>query len=141
MRRLSASEHGTIVLAAKTERYATQMARGGMFSRLNEGMNKVMVPLMASPRWRGAIEKHMTVVTYTGRRSGTEFSTPVYYRRNGDTVTIRVAQAAQKNWWRNFEGDGGPISLQLRGADRPGHAIANRDHRGRTTVTVTLDPA
>ena len=123
----------------RIERYAPQMARGGMFSRVNEGINKVMVPLLASPRWRGVIEKHMTVVTYTGRRSGAEFSTPVYYRRHGDTVTIRVAQAAHKNWWRNFEGDGGPISLQLRGAARPGHAVANKDPRGRTVVTVTLN--
>ena len=36
-----------------------------------------------------------------------------------------------KNWWRNFLGDGGPITLlDLDGRDRTGHAVANSDDRG-----------
>jgi hypothetical protein len=42
-------------------------------------------------------------------------------------------------WWRNFLAEGGPISLQLDGIDRTGHAIARRDEAGRVTVTVRLD--
>ena len=44
-----------------------------------------------------------------------------------------------KNWWRNFLGDGGPITLVgFDGADRKGHAVPHRDERGRVTVTVRL---
>ena len=43
-----------------------------------------------------------------------------------------------KQWWRNFLGTGGPISLNLDGVDRAGHAVASRDDRGRVTVTVDL---
>jgi hypothetical protein len=46
----------------------------------------------------------------------------------------------KKTWWRNFTGDGGPITLtNFDGADRTGHAVAHRDERGRVTVTVAVD--
>ncbi len=116
------------------------MALGDLFATVNRGMNRVMVPLAASPRWRWLVDRYVVVVTYTGRRSGRTFSTPVFYRRRGDKVTIRVALSGEKSWWRNFQGDGGPISLGLRGSDRPGQATASRDRRGRVSVNVDLDP-
>jgi len=103
-------------------------------------MNRVIVPLASSP-WRWIIDSFVVVITFTGRRSGQTFSTPVFYRRRGDHVTIAVALADQKSWWRNFEGDGGPISLNLRGTERSGLAKATRDANGRATVNVDLGPA
>lgn len=45
-----------------------------------------------------------------------------------------------KQWWRNFLGDGGQLTLVgLDGQDRTGHAVAVRDGRGRVTVSVQLD--
>lgn len=84
------------------------------------------------------MRRHITIVTYTGRRSGRTFSTPVGFRRAGDTVTIGVRLSDAKKWWRNFTGDGGPLSLELDGADHTGHAVAHRDDKGRVTVTVRL---
>ncbi|MDG4767924.1 hypothetical protein O7632_28085 [Solwaraspora sp. WMMD406] len=101
--------------------------------------NACVLTLRSSPRWGRLVQRHLTVVTYTGRRSGRTFSTPVSFRRTGDTVTIRVAMPDAKNWWRNFTDGGGPLSLHLDGVDRPGHAVARRDDRGRVTVVVTLD--
>lgn len=114
------------------------MTIGDVFATVNEGMNRVVVPLAASPRWRWLVDRYVVVVTYTGRRSGRSFSTPVFYRRRGDNVTIRVALAEEKSWWRNFQGEGGPIVLGLRGTERAGHAKADRDRRGRVSVTVAL---
>ncbi len=74
-----------------------------------------------------------------GRRSGRTFSIPVGYRRTGDTVIIGSQFPDAKVWWRNFLGEGGPVSLELDGTDRTGHAVAHRDDKGRVTVTVTLD--
>ncbi|MEV6984233.1 hypothetical protein AB0M95_23670 [Sphaerisporangium sp. NPDC051017] len=85
------------------------------------------------------VSRHLTVVTYTGRRSGRTFSTPVAFRRVADTVTISVQFPDAKKWWRNFLDEGGPISLHLDGIDRTGHAVATRDEAGRVTVTVRLD--
>jgi hypothetical protein len=45
-----------------------------------------------------------------------------------------------KTWWRNFLGEGGPITLlKLDGQDRTGHGVADRDDKGRVEVTVQLD--
>ncbi|MGB5795874.1 MAG: hypothetical protein WBH51_08780 [Mycolicibacter algericus] len=46
----------------------------------------------------------------------------------------------RRGWWRNFSGDGGPLKIRLDGADRTGHAVAERDEQGRVKVVVRLDP-
>ncbi len=101
--------------------------------------NSCVLTLRSSPRWGRMISRRLTVVTYTGRRSGRTFSTPVAFRRAGDTVRIGVQLPDAKTWWRNFLGEGGPISLQLDGIDRTGHAVARRDEAGRVSVTVRLE--
>jgi hypothetical protein len=78
------------------------------------------------------------MLTYTGRRSGRTFSIPVGYRRSGDEINIAVSMPDAKTWWRNFLGDGGPVTLRLDGTERPGQAVAQRDEEGRVTVTVRL---
>lgn len=111
----------------------------GAVQTLAAGVNAVVRPLVLSPRWGRFVGRSMTVVTYTGRRSGRSFTIPVAYRREGDEVTIRVELPDRKNWWRNFTGEGGPLSLRLDGVERTGHAVASRAGR-RALVTVRLDP-
>ncbi|WNV92131.1 nitroreductase/quinone reductase family protein [Umezawaea sp. Da 62-37] len=103
--------------------------------------NGHVVALRSSPRFGKAVSRHLTVVTYTGRRSGRVFSTPVGYRRVGDVVTIGVQLPDAKKWWRNFLGEGQPISVELDGVERRGHAVARRDDRGRVSLTVDLEKA
>jgi hypothetical protein len=100
--------------------------------------NACVLDLRSSPRFGKAISRSLTVVTYTGRRSGTTFSIPVGYRRVGDVVTIGVRLPDAKGWWRNFTGAGAPLTVQLDGVDRLGHGLAHRDAKGRVTVTVRL---
>ncbi|MEV0703663.1 hypothetical protein AB0I53_37895 [Saccharopolyspora sp. NPDC050389] len=107
--------------------------------RTVDRVNACVLALRSSPRWGRLVSRHITVVTYAGRRSGRTFSTPVAYRRAAGIVKIGVQLPDAKTWWRNFLGDGGPISLQLDGIDRAGHAVARRDEKGRVTVTVRLD--
>ena len=102
-------------------------------------VNTCAIELRSSPRWGRVVRRHLTLVTYTGRRTGRTFTTPVGYRRDGTTVTIGVRFPDAKTWWRNFLGDGAPISLDLDGGDRNGHAVARQDARGRVEVTVSLD--
>jgi hypothetical protein len=83
----------------------------------------------------------LVVIRYTGRRSGKTFETPVGYRRSGDDIVIGVMMPDRKVWWRNFLGEGGPITfVVLDGIDRTGHAIAERDAAGRVAVKVRLQP-
>jgi hypothetical protein len=101
-------------------------------------LNAWVSGLRTSPRWGRFVSRHITVVTYTGRRSGRTFTIPVGYKRDGDVVTIGVRFPDAKNWWRNFLGAGGPMTIELDGTNRTGHAVAERDRRGRVAVTVDL---
>ena len=116
------------------------MHLGPVLVRFNGVLNRVVVPVLASRRWRGLLEGRVAMITYTGRRSGRRHSTPVMYRRSGERVTVQVALADDKSWWRNFLGGGGPVTLQLAGGDRTGHAFARRTSPGMAEVVVDLDP-
>jgi hypothetical protein len=92
----------------------------------------------ASPRLGALLRRNITVITYTGRRSGRTFSIPVSYRRRGDEIEVAANLPDAKAWWRNFLGAGGPVSLTLDGTERAGHAVAHRDADGRVEVRIRL---
>jgi len=56
------------------------------------------------------------LITFSGRKSGRRFTTPVRYVRVGDTV--RCFTSAQNLWWRNLQG-GAEVSLRIGGSERP----------------------
>jgi len=106
--------------------------------RVITGFNGQMLRLRSSRLFGPLVSRYITVVSYTGRRSGRTFSMPVGYRRAGDTVTIQVMMADSKSWWRNFTGDGGPLTVDLPNGPVTGHAVAQRLRKNRVDVTVTL---
>ncbi|HUQ58617.1 nitroreductase/quinone reductase family protein [Lentzea sp.] len=101
-------------------------------------VNRWIVGLRDVPLVGKLVRKGITVVTYTGRKSGRTFSTPVGYQRKGDVVDIKVMMPDAKTWWRNFNGEGGLLTLELDGTERTGHATSHRDDKGRVTVRVQL---
>ncbi len=107
----------------------------GPFAR---NMNKAILGLRNAPLVGKLVRKGITVVSYTGRRSGRTFSTPVGYQRKGDVVTIEVMMPDAKTWWRNFSGEGAPLTLELDDTQQTGHATSHRDDKGRVTVRVQL---
>ena len=116
------------------------MARGIFDSPLVRIVNGLAVGLINAPILGNLIGRGLVVIRYVGRRSGKTFEIPVGYRRTGEALVIAVTAPDAKNWWRNFLGEGGPITLvDLDGADRTGHAVADRDDKGRVKVTVQLD--
>lgn len=102
-------------------------------------LNTPVAAIATSPRFGVGLQRSVTVITYTGRRSGRTFTIPVAYRRNGESIEIAANMPDAKTWWRNFLGDGAPVKLRLDGADRTGHAVAHRDEDGRVTVSVRID--
>jgi hypothetical protein len=100
--------------------------------------NAPVTAIAASPRLGKMLRRNVTVISYTGRRSGRPFSIPVAFRREGDELVIVANLPDAKTWWRNFLGDGAPMSLTLDGTARTGHAVADRDENGRVTVRVRL---
>jgi hypothetical protein len=127
---ISARRHREDIVGLKT-----------VLSRAARGFNTGVVALLEVPVLGPLMGKGFVVITYVGRRSGRTFSTPVNYRRKGNELIIGVALPDKKSWWRNFLGEGGPITLHSNGADRRGHAVARRDEHGRVIVKVRLDEA
>lgn len=100
--------------------------------------NAPVAAIANSPRFGRILRRNITMITYTGRRTGQTFTIPVGYRRNGDKIEIAANMPDAKTWWRNFLGDGAPLTLRLDETERTGHAVAHRDDNGRVTVTVRL---
>jgi len=115
------------------------MASGFYGSPLIGPMNKLFVALIDAPVIGSVVRRAMINIRYVGRRSNKTFETPIGYRRTSDGIVINVMSPDNKTWWRNFLGDGAPITLlKFDGHDRTGHAVANRDANGRVTVAVKL---
>jgi hypothetical protein len=100
--------------------------------------NAPVAAIAASPRFGKLLRRNVTMISYTGRKSGKTFSIPVAYRRRGDDIEVGANLPDAKTWWRNFVGDGGPVTLTLDGSERAGHAVAERDSNGRVTVRIRL---
>lgn len=103
-------------------------------------VNNVFAAMIDAPVVGRLVRRGLIKIRYVGRRSGKTIQTPVGYRRTKDGIVIHVMSPASKTWWRNFLGEGGPITLlNFDGADRTGHAITSRDEKGRVNVAVRLD--
>ncbi len=63
----------------------------------------------------------LMLITFTGRKSGRQFTTPVRFIRNDETV--RCFTSAENQWWRNLRG-GADVVLRIGGRDAPYHATA-----------------
>ena len=101
-------------------------------------LNAPVAAMATSRRFGPIVGRNVAIITYTGRRSGRTFTTPVAYRRSGDEIEIAANMPDAKSWWRNFLGDGAPLTVRLEGTEQPGHAVAQRDQHGRVTVRVRL---
>ena len=56
------------------------------------------------------------LITFTGRRTGRVYTTPVRYLERGDAVWVFTS--LETKWWRNLRG-GATVSLRIRGEERP----------------------
>ncbi|MDP6979419.1 MAG: nitroreductase family deazaflavin-dependent oxidoreductase [Myxococcota bacterium] len=57
------------------------------------------------------MSKTLMLITFTGRMSGKQFTTPVAYVRDGDRLIVGVAEPETKRWWRNLRE---PAEVRLR---------------------------
>lgn len=84
-------------------------------------INPLMSLLLRSPLHSLASDSIM-LITFTGRKSGNEYTTPVgYWVRDG-----RVIVTTHSPWWHNLKG-GQPVELRLKGERREGIATPHPD--------------
>jgi deazaflavin-dependent oxidoreductase (nitroreductase family) len=65
----------------------------------------------------GMVSKTVLLITFTGRKSGKTYTTPVDYSQDDDQVTIFT----HANWWKNLR-NGAPVKLRIRGQEFQGLA-------------------
>lgn len=85
-------------------------------------INPLMSLILRSPL-HGLVSGRLMLLTFTGRKSGRQFTTPVGYIRE-DATTLYVL--TESPWWKNMR-DGAPVSVHLQGRKRPGRAAASDD--------------
>lgn len=95
-------------MAEQTVKQPTKTNLFRFFVRLQ---NPLMLWLLRSPL-HGIVSQKYLLITFTGRKSGKQYTTPVQYGRHNDTVWVLTSR--DYIWWRNLRG-GTAVTLQLRG--------------------------
>lgn len=88
--------------------------------RLMKVANQVPTLLLRSPL-HAVLSKRLMLLTFTGRRSGRRYTTPVVYVRHGGDLVLTT----DSSWWRNLRG-GAPVTMRIGGrtVQGIGHAEA-----------------
>jgi len=97
--------------------------------------NRVPVAILSSPLHKLLSSKRL-VLTFTGRRSGTRYSTPVNYLQRGHQLLITT----DSSWWHNLDG-GAPVELRLRGqtVQATGQAVRAHDQVAEALSALVHD--
>jgi deazaflavin-dependent oxidoreductase (nitroreductase family) len=77
-------------------------------------VNRAMKLVLRSPL-HGAVSKTILLLTFTGRKSGTTYTTPVSYSEQDGQISIFTHAA----WWKNLS-NGRPVTIHIRGQERQG---------------------
>lgn len=86
-------------------------------------LNPLIKPLLRSPL-HGLVSNRFLLLSFSGVKSGRQFTTPVGYEREGDALIVMT----RRSWWKNFEG-GVLVTLHYRGQIREAQATAVTDRK------------
>jgi hypothetical protein len=102
-------------------RAAKPALRGSVLGAVLRAWNPAMRVLLGSPvHW--PLSCWFAVLSWTGRKTGRRYSTPVSYVREGSTAWITTGD----RWWHNLAG-GAPVAIRLRGRWHEGRGVAVTD--------------
>lgn len=79
------------------------------------------------------VSKSLLLITFTGRKSGKTYTTPVSYSQNGDQVFIFT----HANWWKNLRG-GETVSLRIQGRELDGLAEPVADDKEAIAAALAM---
>jgi F420H(2)-dependent quinone reductase len=92
-------------------------------------INPFVSAILRSPL-HGILSRDVLLLTFAGRRSGGQFTIPVGYTREGETLTVFSTRA----WWKNLRG-GASVVIRLEGRSRTARAEPTDD---RETVVAEV---
>jgi deazaflavin-dependent oxidoreductase (nitroreductase family) len=102
--------------------------------RVMRFFNPVVRVLLRSP-FHGLLSGQILLLTYTGRKSGQQYTLPVGYVSDGDALLVVSQHSKLKRWWRNLRG-GAPVAVLLRGQRVSARADVIED---RTAVAAEVE--
>lgn len=94
-------------------------------------VNNMMKFMLRSPI-HGLISKYILLITFTGRKSGKTYQTPVSYSQRDGQIYIFT----HANWWKNLV-NGAPVTLRIRGRDRMGTAVPIAEDKQAIAAALT----
>lgn len=94
-------------------------------------VNSAMKFVLRSPL-HGLVSKTILLITFTGRKSGKTYTTPVSYSQSDGRVTIFT----HANWWVNLIGEA-PVTLYIRGRELQGLADPVTDDKDAIATALT----
>ena len=94
--------------------------------------NAIATTILRS-RWHGMRSESLLLLTFTGRKSGKEFTTPMRYVQEGETLRMTVVYP----WWKNLLEEAA-VRVLLRGQMRIGTAEVFPEENGEVVVKVHL---
>jgi hypothetical protein len=94
--------------------------------------NAIATTILRSP-WHWIRSNRLLLLTFTGRKSGKEFTTPMRYVQEGETVRMTVVYP----WWKNLVGEA-TVRVLLREQMRIGTAEVLPEEDGEVMVKVHL---
>src|SRR5215212_4309628 len=94
--------------------------------RVLRTINPFVSMILRSPLHR-LLSSHVLLLTFTGRKTGKQFTISAGYTREGDTLTL----FSSKSWYKNLRGGGSCVAMHLQGRGRTGRAEVIED---RTAV-------
>ena len=95
-------------------------------------VNPLMTAILRS-RWHRLRSDRLLLLTFTGYKSGKEFTTPIHYVQEGETLRIVVVYP----WWKNLVG-GTTVHVLLRGHTHTGTAEVFPERYGEAVVKIHL---
>ncbi|MFI1452097.1 nitroreductase/quinone reductase family protein [Streptomyces virginiae] len=96
-------------------------------------LNPFMKRLLRS-RFHRLVSGNILLLTFTGRRSGRRYSTPVSYIRESGTVTFATPRACR--WWVNLQGNA-DVTLLVAGQTLAGQVVVIEDDQDQKTASIT----
>ena len=96
-------------------------------------VNRLVTTILRSPLHR-LRSNRLLLLTFTGRKSGKEFTTPLRYVQQGETLQLIVVYP----WWKNLV-EQAAVRVLLRGQVRTGIAEVLPEEAGEVVVKIHLN--
>ena len=85
-------------------------------------LNGMMKLLLKTPLLQSFVGRQLALLTFTGRRTGKDYTIPISYQRRGNTVLMITKKF--RSWWKNFT-DRPTVEIRLAGKAARGTAEAH----------------